>query len=297
MMPPSILIQYLLPHRFLSRIVFHATRWTWVPWKNFLIRQVTRRFGVDLGEALEPDIAAFPHFNAFFTRQLKPGARPLDPDPESLVCPADGRISQAGPVSDGRIFQAKGQSFSAAELLADSAAAEPYRDGRFVTVYLSPRDYHRVHMPLAGTLVATRHVPGRIFSVAPLAVQSIPRLFARNERLVCHFEGEHGPFSMVLVGALLVSSVSTVWGGLEIPPYAGRISTTEWREPSIALDRGAEMGRFNMGSTVILLLPAGGPVLDAGLLPEQPVRVGQRIGHRRESATFRETGQKSVTAG
>ena len=279
MMPPSILLQYLLPHRLLSRIVFHATRWTWTPWKNFLIRQITRRFGVDLGEALEGDIAAYPHFNAFFTRALKPGARPIDPDPAALLCPADGRISQAGLIRDGRIFQAKGQDFSAAELLADAAAAEPYRDGRFVTVYLSPRDYHRVHMPLAGKLVATCHVPGRIFSVAPLAVQSIPGLFARNERLVCHFEGENGPFAMVLVGALLVSSVSTVWAGLQIPPYARRISTKEWRQQAVELARGAEMGRFNMGSTVILLLPASGPALDAGLAPEQAVRVGQRIGH------------------
>jgi phosphatidylserine decarboxylase len=278
MMPPSILLQYLLPHRLLSRVVFHATRWTWAPWKNFLIRQIARRFDVDLGEALEGDIAAYPHFNAFFTRELKPGARPIDPDPAALLCPADGRISQAGPIEAGRIFQAKGQDFTAAELLADAAAAEPYRDGRFVTIYLSPRDYHRVHMPLAGKLLATCHVPGRIFSVAPLAVQSIPGLFARNERLVCHFEGENGPFALVLVGALLVSSVSTVWGGLQIPPYASCISTADWRQQAVELARGAEMGRFNMGSTVILLLPASGPALDAGLAAEQAVRVGQRIG-------------------
>lgn len=277
-MPPSILLQYALPHRLLSRIVYKATRWTWIPWKNLLIRQITQRFNVDLSEAAEPDIAAYAHFNAFFTRALKPGARPMDPNPGALVCPADGHISQSGPIRSGRIFQAKGQEFTAAELLADSSAAAPYADGQFITVYLSPRDYHRVHMPLAGTLVSTAHVPGRIFSVAPRAVESIPRLFARNERLVCHFEGDRGPFAVVLVGAMLVSSVSTVWGDLEIPPYASRIRSKDYRDRGIRLDRGAEMGRFNMGSTVILLFPANGPKLSPSLAAEQAVRVAETIG-------------------
>jgi phosphatidylserine decarboxylase len=267
-----------LPHRLLSRIVFHATRWTWQPWKNFLIRQITRRFDVDMSEAAQPELSSYEHFNAFFTRLLKPGARPVDVDPHALLCPADGRISQAGQISAGRIFQAKGQEFSATELLGDDDAAAPYHDGQFITVYLSPRDYHRVHMPMAGTLVETLHVPGRIFSVAPLAVQSIPRLFARNERLVCHFTGEHGPFAMVLVGALLVSSVSTVWNGLEIPPYASKIRKRDYRQSGVRLDRGAEMGRFNMGSTVILLLPAHGLSLDSRLTAEQLVRVGRGLG-------------------
>ncbi|MGB0132634.1 archaetidylserine decarboxylase [Dokdonella sp.] len=277
-MPPSILLQYLLPHRLLSRVVFHATRWTWRPWKDFLISQITRRFNVDMSEAAQADLSSYEHFNAFFTRLLKPGARPVDADPLALLCPADGRISQAGPISAGRIFQAKGQDFSAAELLGDEASAAPYKDGQFVTVYLSPRDYHRVHMPMAGKLLETLHVPGRIFSVAPLAVQCIPRLFARNERLVCHFEGEHGPFAVVLVGALLVSSVSTVWGDLEIPPYASKIRKRDYRASDIRLERGAEMGRFNMGSTVILLLPAQGSSLDSTLTTEQAVRVGCGIG-------------------
>lgn len=277
-MHPSILLQYLLPHRFLSRIVYKATRWTWKPWKNLLIRQITQRFNVDLGEAAEPDINTYVHFNAFFTRALKAGARPIDADPTRLLCPADGHISQSGPIRQGRIFQAKGQDFTAAELLGDQNAALPYSEGQFITVYLSPRDYHRVHMPLAGTLVSTAHIPGRIFSVAPKAVESIPRLFARNERLVCHFEGEQGPFAMVLVGAMLVSSVSTVWADLEIPPYASRIRTKHYGDRNIHLNRGEEMGRFNMGSTVILLFPSSGPTLDPGLFPEQSVRVGQAIG-------------------
>jgi len=277
-MRPAILAQYLLPHRFLSRLVYWATRWTFRPWKNFLIGQITRRFAVDLSEAQTPRLDAFEHFNAFFTRALKPGARTADADPQALLCPADGRISQAGEIRDGRIFQAKGQDYTAAELLGDEAAAAPYRDGSFVTVYLSPRDYHRVHMPQTGTLTETLHVPGRLFSVAPAPVAAIPRLFARNERLVCHFEGEHGPFAMVLVGALLVSSVSTVWSGLTIPPYASRILRTDWRGRGVRLERFAEMGRFNMGSTVILLLPPCAVRLADSLQPDGPVRVGQTIG-------------------
>lgn len=279
-MSPSILIQHVLPHRFLSRIVFHATRWSWRPWKNFLIRQITRRYRVDMSEAADPEIAHYAHFNAFFTRELKPGARPQDADPGVLACPADGRISQSGAIDEGRIFQAKGQGFSVAELLGDDASALAYRNGQLITVYLSPRDYHRVHMPLSGKLVSTVHVPGRLFSVAPFAVAAIPRLFARNERLVCHFEGDDGPFAVVLVGALLVSSVSTVWGGLEIPPYASAVHATDYRDREISLARGAELGRFNMGSTVIVTLPAHGLKLDAGLAPEQAVKVGQRIGGR-----------------
>ncbi len=278
MMAPSILLQYVLPHRLLSRIVYKATRWTWKPWKNLLIRQITQRFRVDLSEAAEPNIDSYANFNAFFTRALKPGARPIDAHPGTLLCPADGHISQSGPIRQGRIFQAKGQDFTATELLGDEAAAMPFAEGEFITVYLSPRDYHRVHMPLDGTLTSTVHVPGRIFSVAPKAVESIPRLFARNERLVCHFDGEHGPFAMVLVGALLVSSVSTVWGDLEIPPYAPRTRVKRYGDLNVRLKRGDEMGRFNMGSTVILLLPGGGSKLDPGLIAEQAVRVGQTIG-------------------
>ncbi|PWK85248.1 archaetidylserine decarboxylase [Fulvimonas soli] len=270
-------LQYILPHRFLSRLVYWATRWTFAPWKNWLIGTIVRNYQVDMGEAAQPDPLAYQHFNAFFTRKLRPGARQADPDPAALLCPADGRVSQAGKIVDGRIFQAKGQEYTAAELLADEAAAAPFRDGRFVTVYLSPRDYHRVHMPLAGTLRETVHVPGRIFSVAPFAVEAIPRLFARNERLVCHFDGPRGPFAVVMVGAILVSSVATVWDGLVIPPYASSVRRKSFAGQGVTLERFAEMARFNMGSTVILLLPAGMAELDR-LEPQQPVRVGQRLG-------------------
>lgn len=276
----KVFLQYALPHRFLSRLVYWATRWTFAPWKNWLIGTIVRKYDVDMRQAAQPDPLAYQHFNAFFTRKLKPGARQADADPAALLSPADGRISQAGPIVDGRIFQAKGQDYSAAELLGgDEAAAAPYRNGRFATVYLSPRDYHRVHMPLKGTLKETVHVPGRIFSVAPFAVEAIPRLFARNERLVCHFEGEHGPFVVVMVGAILVSSVATVWDGLVIPPYAPAIRRKSFAGQHVTLDRFTEMARFNMGSTVIVLLPEGMAELDA-LAPQQTVLVGQRLGRQ-----------------
>ncbi len=275
-MPLKVLLQYLLPHHLLSHVVRHATRWTWRPWKNFLIGRVVRRYRVDMTAARQPDPLAYPHFNAFFTRALRADARPPDPDPCAIACPADGRISQAGSIRDGRIVQAKGQDFSVAELLADADAAAVYRDGCFATIYLSPRDYHRVHMPLAGTLQQTVHVPGRIFSVAPFAVHTVPRLFARNERLACHFHGEQGPFAVIMVGAMLVSGIDTVWDGTVIPPYARAIERREQASRGIHLSRGAPMGRFNMGSTVIVLLPA--PACLEPLRPEQAVRVGQRLG-------------------
>ena len=277
----KVFLQYVLPHRFLSRLVYWATRWTFAPWKNWLIATIVRNYDVDMAEAAQSDPLAYQHFNAFFTRKLKPGARQADADPATLLSPADGRISQAGRIVDGRIFQAKGQDYTAAELLGgDEAAAAPYRNGSFVTVYLSPRDYHRVHMPMKGTLRETVHVPGRIFSVAPFAVEAIPRLFARNERLVCHFDGERGPFVVVMVGAILVSSVATVWDGLGIPPYASSIRRKSFDGQDITLERFAEMARFNMGSTVIVLLPPGSATVDP-LPPQQHVRVGQRIGQIR----------------
>lgn len=277
-MSPSLFLQYALPHRLLSRLVMWATRLRLGPWKNFLIRQISRRFNVDWSEAASSDLDSYPHFNAFFTRALKAGARQPDAANDSLLMPADGRISQLGRIQQGRIFQAKGQDYSAAELLGSEEAAAPFADGWFITVYLSPRDYHRVHMPWGGRLVETVHVPGRLFSVAPFAVAGIPRLFARNERLVCRFETERGPMAVVMVGAMLVSGVETVWGGVEIPPYGSGIVRRDLRAQNITLERFAEMARFNMGSTVIVCLPKDGFELDDGLFPENPVRVGQRLG-------------------
>jgi phosphatidylserine decarboxylase len=276
-MTPKVLLQHALPHRLLSRLANRVARSEWRPGKQFLIEQVVRRFGVDLAEAEQPDPRAYPSFNAFFTRALKAGARLADPDPQALLMPADGRISQLGRIEQGRIFQAKTQSFTAAELLGSEQTAAPFACGSFATVYLSPRDYHRVHMPWGGMLRETLHVPGRLFTVAPWGVEAIPRLFARNERLVCHFDCDFGPMAVVMVGAMLVSGVETVWGGEEIPPFGNAIRLRDWRGKGIRLERFAEMARFNYGSTVIVLLPEGVVELEA-LPSQQAVRVGQRLG-------------------
>ena len=274
-------LTYVLPHRLLSSLARRLAYSTSPGTKQWLIDTVTRKFDVDLSEAAESDPRAYPSFNAFFTRALKPGARVADPDPRALLMPADGHISQCGAIEDGRIFQAKGQSFTAAELLGDATAAEPFRNGLFATVYLSPRDYHRVHMPWTGTLRETVHVPGRLFSVGTDAVANVPRLFARNERLVCHFDTDFGPMVSVMVGALLVSGVETVWSGEEIPPYGTAITRKDYRGKGITLERFAEMARFNYGSTVIVLLPPGVATLSPELRAESPVRLGQALAKRR----------------
>ena len=281
-MSPMTALSWVLPHRLLSAIARSAAYST-RPWlKQALIDTVTRRFGVDLDEAAQPDPTAYPTFNAFFTRALKPGARVPDPDPRALLMPADGRISQLGRIeTDGRIFQAKGRSVTAAQLLGDAEAARVFAGGSFATVYLSPRDYHRVHMPWTGTLRETVHVPGRLFSVGTEAVRDVPGLFARNERLVCHFDTDFGPMASVMVGALLVSGVETVWSGVEIPDYADEVVRRDWRGQGIVLERFAEMARFNYGSTVIVLLPPGAATLSPELAAETPVRLGQTLARLR----------------
>ena len=275
-MSPAILAQYLLPQKTLSRIVRVATRWTWRPWKDFLIGRVVRAYDVNMAEAEQPDPSTYPSFNAFFTRALRAGARAAEGGGNAILCPADGRISQIGRIEAGRVLQAKGRTYTVAELLADTAAADKFRGGIFATIYLSPRDYHRVHMPLDGTLVETAHVPGRLFSVAPGAVADVPKLFARNERLICHFEGECGPFAVAIVGAMLVSGISTVWDGVVVPPYARAVVRRDWRGRGVRLARFDEMARFEMGSTVVLLSPSGR--FDPGFASESAVKVGQRLG-------------------
>jgi len=273
-------LTYVLPHRLLCwgarRLAYSDNPWL----KQRLIDTITRRFDVDLSEAAKSDRADYPTFNAFFTRALKPGARTPDPDPAALLMPADGRISQCGTIQGGRIFQAKGREFSAAELLGDADAARHYHDGLFATVYLSPRDYHRVHMPWTGRLLETVHIPGRLFSVAPASVRQVPGLFARNERLVCHFETDFGAMAVVMVGALLVSGVETVWSGEEIPAYGQRIQRKNWRGNHIHLQRFEEMARFNYGSTVIVLLPPDVAELAPGLGMECSVKLGQALARR-----------------
>jgi phosphatidylserine decarboxylase len=287
---PLTALSWVLPHRLLSSLARRLAYSRRPALKQWLIDTVVRRFGVDLSEAAEPDPTAYPTFNAFFTRALRPGARAPDPDPDAILMPADGRISECGVIGHadegvrhadaGHIFQAKGRGFTTGQLLADSVAAEAFHAGRFATVYLSPRDYHRVHMPWTGTLRETVHVPGRLFSVGPDAVGAVSRLFARNERLVCHFDCDFGPMAVVMVGALLVSGVETVWSGVEIPPYGSGVVRKDWRGRGVRLERFAEMARFNYGSTVIVLLPAGVAELAPDLAAEVPVRLGQRLATR-----------------
>ncbi|MFN0180914.1 MAG: archaetidylserine decarboxylase [Gemmatimonadales bacterium] len=271
--------QHLLPQRLLSRIANRVAT-TEAPWiKRRLIHSAIARFNVDMTEAADPNPDNYPSFNAFFTRALRPGARVADGDPNTLLLPADGRVSQCGTIERGRIFQAKGHEYTAAELLGDAELARAYEAGAFMNIYLSPRDYHRVHMPWTGTLVETLHLPGRLFSVSPATVDDVPRLFARNERLVCHFEADFGPMVVVMVGALLVSGVETVWNGVNIPEYADAPRRTDFRGQGIRLERFAEMARFNYGSTVIALFPAGPVRLDS-FAPQATTRLGGRMGVR-----------------
>ncbi len=271
--------QYLLPHRALSHLAYRVAK-SEIPWiKRRVIRTVLANFDVNMSEAADPNPDNYPSFNAFFTRALKSGARVPDPDPTTLLMPADGKVSQCGRVESGRIFQAKGHDYTAAELLGNDSLAAAYQDGSFINIYLSPRDYHRVHMPWTGALTETLHVPGRLFSVSPRTVADVPRLFARNERLVCHFDTDFGPMCSVMVGALLVSGVETVWNGVNIPNYADRPKRTDFRGQAIRLERFAEMARFNYGSTVILLFPAGVVELD-GFGHQAPSVLGRRMGVR-----------------
>jgi phosphatidylserine decarboxylase len=237
--------------------------------------------GVDWSESKHQSASDFETFNDFFTRELNRGARPIDPDPLALICPSDGRISQCGRITTDRIVQAKGHHYTIRALLANDPAAAEFNNGFFHTIYLSPRDYHRVHMPMDGKLQRMIHIPGRLFSVSPATVRQVPDLFARNERVVSLFETSHGPLALVLVGAMLVSSMETVWSGLVTPPRGRKITRGDWSRRDIALQRGQEMGRFNMGSTVIILLPPTAVSALDDLGPDDVVLMGQRLGRLR----------------
>jgi phosphatidylserine decarboxylase len=269
----------VLPHHLLSRLMYAATRWEWPPFKRRLVRWAVKHYGIDMGEAVEPEPDRYPCFNAFFTRALKPGARPVDSDPATIVSPVDGQVSQAGVVNDDRLFQAKGRYFSLEELLGDAELAARFRSGSFAILYLSPRDYHRIHMPLDGRLEQMIHIPGRLFSVNHATVRAVPRLFARNERIVTLFDTPAGPAAVILVGAIFVGSMETVWAGT-VTPVERRISRWHYgggETRNVVLAKGQEMGRFNMGSTVILLFPEDRVVWDSHLVAKQHVRFGQRI--------------------
>lgn len=271
-----VLLQYLLPHHALSRLVGKLTHCRWRPLKNALIRLFIRAYDIDLSEAVSADPDDYACFNDFFTRALKPGARPLPDDPATVVSPADGKISQIGRLTGQWLIQAKGRDFSAAALLGDTDLGRTFEDGEFATIYLSPRDYHRVHMPYTGRLREMIHIPGRLFSVNDATAEGVENLYARNERVVCRFDTDAGPMAVVLVGALLVASIETVWHGVVTPPTGRKIRRWRYDDREIVLARGAELGRFNMGSTVIVLFPEETVVWcrEAG----QAVRMGETLG-------------------
>lgn len=274
-----IIVQYLLPQHLLSRLAGWLAECR-TPWlKNLLIDAFIRRYKVDMSQAEQPDARCYENFNAFFTRPLKPDARPLDPDPGSILCPADGAISEIGRIEAGRILQAKGQHYSLTELVGDTQLAEAFQGGSFATIYLSPRDYHRVHMPIAGTLTDMLYVPGKLFSVNQTTADNVPALFARNERAVCLFETEAGPMAVILVGAMIVAGIETVWDGQVAPPPR-RLTHRRYNQPQqpIQLARGEEMGRFKLGSTVVLLFGPGRAEWTQGLVNCSPVQLGQRLG-------------------
>ncbi len=272
--------QYLLPGHPLSRVIYSLTRIRQHGVKNALIRGFLKLYpSIDMGEAEESDPLAFEHFNAFFTRALRPGARPVVAGPGELACPVDGAISQLGPIRAGRIFQAKGRDYSLEQLLGGSAErAEPFLGGSFATIYLAPFNYHRIHMPLAGQLREMVHIPGRLFSVNGATARAVPGLFARNERVVSLFDTEVGPMAVVKVAAIFVAGIETVWAGLVTPPAGKVVRQWRYRDDGPQLERGAELGRFNMGSTVILLFGPEAVSWERSLAHTTPVRMGQLLG-------------------
>ncbi|MCP3868610.1 MAG: phosphatidylserine decarboxylase [Gammaproteobacteria bacterium] len=275
------LLLMVLPHHLLSYMMYKLTRSEWPLLKNWLIRTLVRMYNIDVEEAISPFPEDYESFNAFFTRSLQPDARRIAADETTIACPVDGAVSQAGSINQGRIFQAKGQYYSLVELLGGGREwVNVFDGGSFTTLYLSPRDYHRVHMPLTGRLTKMIHVPGRLFSVSPSTARSVPKLYSRNERIVCLFDTEAGPMAVILVGAIFVASMETVWAGL-ITPSSRRVSQWTYSDQtrqSVELKKGEELGRFNMGSTVILLFGKGALAWEPMLKAGAEVRMGEAIG-------------------
>lgn len=269
--------QYLIPQHSLSVLMYHVTRSECVWFKNAFIRFIIRQYKVNLAEAADTDLSAYASFNAFFTRELKPDARPIAK--ADIVSPVDGVISQIGDVESQQILQAKSHQYSVLSLLGgDDDLANEFMGGQFTTIYLSPRDYHRIHMPMTGRLRKMRYVPGKLFSVSPRTVEVVPDLFARNERVVVTFDTDTGPMVMVLVGAIFVGSMETVWAGQITPGYGKVIQQWVYEgEEAITLEQGEEMGRFNMGSTVILLTGEAATRFDEQLSASDAVQLGQSL--------------------
>ena len=273
----AVLPQYLLPKKLVTQLAGRFASAELGGVTQAAISRFVAHYGVDMSEAAEPDITRYASFNDFFTRALRAGARPLaDAD---YVCPVDGAISQFGAIERDQIFQAKGHHYSTCALLAgDAALAAEFENGQFATIYLSPKDYHRVHMPCAGRLLRMVYVPGDLFSVNPTTVRGVPGLFARNERVVCVFDTARGPFVLVLVGATIVGSMATVWHGVVTPPRPGEIKRWDYTNQPVELAKGAEMGRFLLGSTVVLLWPKSTLKFNPDWTPGGAVRMGQMMG-------------------
>ena len=266
--------QHLMPQLALTRLAGRVAGLRAGALTTALIRRFIARYQVNMQEAVQPDPAAYASFNDFFTRALKPGARPLAQ--AKWICPVDGAISQLGAIESDRIFQAKGHHYTCGSLLGgDAAWAEQFEGGHFATLYLSPKDYHRIHMPAAGQLRRMLHVPGALYSVNPATVRGVPGLFARNERVVCGFEGPSGPFAMALVGATIVGSMATVWHGVVNPPRTASLRDWRYEQEPIELAQGAEMGRFLLGSTVVMLFPKGPLKFNPEWQPGRGIRLGE----------------------
>ncbi len=271
--------QYLLPQHFLSRIVFAAARSRLQPWKNFLIRLFVRHYGVDMNEALHAEPAQYATFNEFFTRALHPAARSFPKSAETFSSPVDGYISQIGYLDEERLLQAKRRRYSVTALLAgDTALASEFRSGAYATLYLSPRDYHRVHMPMDGLLREMIYVPGRLFAVNPHTTRVVHRLFARNERVICVFDTAAGPLAVILVGAIFVGSMATVWEGVITPARVRACRRWDYRAAALRYRCGEEIARFNMGSTVILLMGRDQVRWNPAWMPGATVRLGMALG-------------------
>jgi phosphatidylserine decarboxylase len=275
----AVLPQYLLPKRGLTVLMGHGASRAGGATTTAVIRWFIRRYGVDMNEAADPDPAHYRTFNEFFTRALKPGVRPLAQ--ADFVCPVDGAISQFGALEGNRLLQAKGHHYTAQALLGgDAALAASFEGGHFATLYLSPKDYHRIHMPCGARLTRMVHVPGDLFSVNPVTARAVPGLFARNERVVCVFDTAFGPFVLVLVGATIVGSMATVWHGVVNPPRPGRLREWRYDDAPVLLQQGDEMGRFLLGSTAVMLWPRGPLRFNAGWAPGGAVRLGQAMADR-----------------
>jgi len=273
----AVLPQYLLPKQALTRLAGKLAGAEAGGLTTGVIRWFVGRYGVNMAEAANPDIASYASFNEFFTRPLRDGARPLATT--DFICPVDGAISQFGAIERDQIFQAKGHSYSTAALVGgDRELAARFENGSFATLYLSPRDYHRIHMPCDGRLMRMIHVPGALFSVIPTTARGVPGLFARNERVVCVFDSPHGPFVLTLVGATIVGSMATVWHGVVNPPRPGHVREWNYAEQQIAFRQGDEMGRFLLGSTVVMLFPKGVLRFNPDWAPARAIRLGEAMG-------------------